>query len=71
MNSWEDAVNRFINAVNEWDKRQAAHDIGTAIGGAIGYPLIRTSAQIDEMTVPEMESWVAAIRDCPPSGVEG
>lgn len=63
-----DAINRLDNALNELAEREAAQDIGAALGSAIGYPLVKTSAEIDAMTLAEIHDWRNAIGMSPPEG---
>lgn len=70
MNAWQEAVQRFQNAVNELEKRVAAQEVGAAIGAAVGEALYinkRTPEQIDAMSVPDMEAWVSQVVLNPPS----
>ena len=58
-----DAINRLNNALNDLEKRQAAFDIGVAIGNELGTGsgLYRTPAQIEAMSNAEINAWGANI----------
>lgn len=70
----QDAINEAKAAIEAAVKRLKAKHVGALIGAAIGnsiYALAKTDAQIDAMSVAEIDTWLDAIEDCPPSGVEG
>jgi len=61
-----DAINRLNAALDAAEALGAAQEIGTLIGGAIGYPLIKTPTEIAAMTWAEQVSWADAIQLHPP-----
>ncbi len=63
-----DAINRLDNALDEAAARDAAQDIGAIIGGIIGYPLIKTSTEISNMSLSQITDWRNAIAASPPPG---
>lgn len=69
MNELEQAIAEFRAAI-EALKVQKAKAIGTAIGNAIGqatfYIHRKTEAEIDEMSLSALESWVDAVEASPP-----
>jgi hypothetical protein len=59
-----EAIERLRNAVNEAEKRQAARDLGAAIGAALGTAatIYRTPEQIDAMSLAEIDAWVEGVQ---------
>lgn len=58
-----EAIERLRAALNEAEKRQAARDLGAAIGSAIGTSstLFRTDEQIEAMTLEEIDAWATDV----------
>ena len=69
MNDLQDAINEFRQAVEEYAKRVAARKVGAAIGAIIGasaYPHKKTEAEIDAMSLSQLETWVNSVEMSPP-----
>jgi len=65
-----DAINRLDNALNEAAARDAALDLGEAIGNYVGaamYVNKRTPEQINAMSWPDMTAWSQQVKDNPPA----
>lgn len=69
-----DAINRLDAALNESAARQAAQDIGAAIGNIIGsgfYIHKKTPAEIDDMEWTDWTDWAELVKNQPPAATEG
>lgn len=66
------AIDRLNAALDELEKRLAARALGVAIGAALGtsVSIYRTEAQIDAMTLSEIDNWAntveATAKEIPP-----
>ncbi len=59
----QNAINRLNNAITEFEKRQEALNLGSVIGAVLGTSatVFKTPAQIEAMTIPEINSWCVAV----------
>lgn len=68
----QDAINRLNAAMDEFEKRKEAKKAAVAIGASIGtaVSIWRSAAQIDAMTVAEIDAWAATVESYDYSEVE-
>lgn len=69
MSPLDQAIADFRAAVTELEKRTRGRGVGIAVGQAAGssfYPLKKTEAEIDAMSLSALESWVDAVEVSPP-----